>query len=193
MTNNLDSKITAGLERIAEVFKTLIWEEAKLHGLSPIQIQILIFIQQHSLDLANVSYLAKEFNLTKPTISDAVRVLLDKKMIQKNPSLLDKRAYSILLTKEGKEKVKQMQDFAQPLEKIISKLPTENKMQFFTTLTHLIHQLNRDKIITVQRMCFSCIHYDKSKTTTKHFCNLLQTSLLDEEIRLDCAEFREKI
>ena len=75
---DISSKIVAGMERVSEVFKILLWEKAKLVGLSPIQIQILIFIAFHKRELCNVSHLAKEFNVTKPTVSDAVRIL-DKK------------------------------------------------------------------------------------------------------------------
>lgn len=39
---DVSSKIVAGLERISEAFKVLLWEKAKALGLSPIQIQILI-------------------------------------------------------------------------------------------------------------------------------------------------------
>ena len=72
---NLDSKISAGIEKLSSVFRVLIWEQAKNLGLSPIQIQILIFLNYHSEHLATVSYLAKEFSLTKPTISDAIKIL----------------------------------------------------------------------------------------------------------------------
>ena len=70
---NTGNKIVAGLERLSHVFKTLLWEKAKQHGLSPIQIQLLIFIQYHSDEKNTVSYLAKEFSVTKPTVSDAIR------------------------------------------------------------------------------------------------------------------------
>ena len=55
---DFSSKIVAGLERVSEVFKILLWEKAKLVGLSPIQIQILIFIAFHKQNLCNVSHLA---------------------------------------------------------------------------------------------------------------------------------------
>lgn len=73
--NNTPSKIIAGLERISQAFKVLLWKKAKQLGVSPIQIQILIFITYHTVELCNVSDLAKEFNVTKPTISDAIKVL----------------------------------------------------------------------------------------------------------------------
>ena len=79
--NSITSKIVVGLERISEAFKGILWEHAKVIGLSPTQIQILIFIAYHKTKLCNVSHLAKEFNITKPTVSDAVRVLNNKKYI----------------------------------------------------------------------------------------------------------------
>ena len=75
----LNSKIVAGLERLSQAFRTLLWEKAKEFGLSPIQIQVLIFIHYHSKEKSTVSYLAQEFNLTKPTISDAIKALEQKK------------------------------------------------------------------------------------------------------------------
>ena len=44
---SVSNKIVVGLERISEVFRTLLWAEAKKSGVSPIQIQILIFIAYH--------------------------------------------------------------------------------------------------------------------------------------------------
>ena len=48
-----------------------------------LQIQLLIFIKHHSKNKATVSYLAKEFNLTKATISDTIKILKQKKYITK--------------------------------------------------------------------------------------------------------------
>ena len=80
---NLESKIVAGLERLSQVFRILLWEKAKENNLSPIQIQILNFVQHHSIEKNTVSYLAQEFNITKSTISDAVKVLEQKNLIKK--------------------------------------------------------------------------------------------------------------
>jgi hypothetical protein len=42
--SKIESKIVASLERISEAFRVLLWNESKENSLSPIQIQILIFI-----------------------------------------------------------------------------------------------------------------------------------------------------
>ncbi len=184
------SKIVAGLERISEVFKVLLWEKAKMVGLSPIQIQILIFIAFHKQELCNVSHLAKEFNVTKPTISDAVKVLDKKGMVSKNFSTSDSRSYLLQLTEMGKKLVTETNDFATSLKKQIDKFNESELESLFSTISQLIFKLNRSGILTVQRTCYGCTYYQKNNGID--YCNLLQKELKTTEIRLDCPEFEEK-
>ncbi|MFH6605076.1 MarR family winged helix-turn-helix transcriptional regulator [Maribacter algicola] len=172
------------------MFKVLLWEKAKLVGLSPIQIQILIFIAFHKQELCNVSHLAKEFNVTKPTISDAVKVLDKKGMVSKDFSNSDSRSYSLELTEMGKKLVTETNDFAKPLKKQIDKFDESELGSLFDTMSQLIYQLNRSGILTVQRTCYGCTFYQKNGRTD--YCNLLEKELKTTEIRLDCPEFEEK-
>jgi len=185
------SKIVAGLERISEVFKVLIWEQAKSVGLSPIQIQILIFVTYHKPDLCNVSHLAREFNVTRPTVSDAVRVLVNKKLIVKEHSSEDRRSYTIFLSGAAKEIVAKTGHFSFPLKKQIEQFDDSELEDLWGTLSKLIYQLNRSGILTVQRTCYGCIYYDSSHEGADH-CRLLKKNLYTEDIRLDCPEYEEK-
>ncbi len=187
---SITSKIVVGLERISEVFKVLLWEHAKVLGLSPIQIQILIFIAYHKSELCNVSHLAKEFNITKPTVSDAIRVLDKKKYIIKDYSLSDSRSYSILLSNSGKRIVSKTEDFANPIEEQLKNNEIADLENVFSTLSKVIYQLNRNGILTVQRTCFGCKFYDKFEN--RSHCNLLEKELFNSDIRLDCSEYEEK-
>lgn len=184
---NLDNKIVAGLERLSQVFRILLWEKAKEHSLSPIQIQLLIFIRHHSADKTTISYLAQEFNFTKPTISDAIKILEQKKLIQKITDKADTRSYTINLTTTGKKIVSETETFANPLTEIISKATDTDKIVLWENISNLIVKLNKLEVISVQRTCFNCKHYSiKNKT---HFCNLLDLKLLTQDIRIDCGEF----
>ncbi len=183
----LSSKIVVGLQRISEAFKVLLWEKAKEFGLSPIQIQILIFVSYHKQEFCNVSYLAKEFNITKPTVSDAVKVLEKKGMIQKDYSSPDSRSYSIFLSEEGKNIVSKTETFVNPIKKQLDSIGQSKLENIFTTLSSLIYQLNRQGILSVQRTCYACKFYEKHQT--QDYCNLLQKELLGQDIRLDCPEF----
>lgn len=185
--SNLDNKIVAGLERLSQVFRILLWEKAKEHSLSPIQIQLLIFIQHHSADKATVSYLAQEFNFTKPTISDAIKVLEQKSLIKKIADSNDTRSYTIHLTAKGIKIVLETENFANPITEIITKSNEGEKLTLWENISNLISLLNKQEIISVQRTCFNCRHYTiKNKNP---FCTLLNQKLLTKDIRIDCEEF----
>lgn len=187
---DLSSKIVAGLERISEAFKVLLWEKATELGVSPIQIQILIFIAYHKPALCNVSHLAKEFNVSKPTISDAIRVLNKKGIIEKDVSSADNRSYTIKLSDRGLDIVSQTENFAHPIKKTLNQIETANLNALYKTLSTLIYQLNRNGVLTVQRTCYGCKFYKKN--TNIHYCNLLEKELLDADIRVDCPEYENR-
>ncbi len=186
-----NSKIVIGLERISEVFRTLLWEHAKTVGLSPIQIQIIIFIAYHKEGLCTVSHLAKEFNVTKPTISDAVKTLEKKEMIFKSKTSTDNRSYYIGLTPKGQKNVSEAENFAEPIKKQLLSFNTKEQESLLKTINILIYQLNRSGILSVQRTCYACKFYKKNKNN--HYCNFIQTELKDADIRLDCADFEKRL
>ena len=188
---NLEAKILNGLERLSEALKALLWEKAKIYGISPIQIQILLFVANHKIEICNVSYMAKEFNVTKATISDAVRVLLKKEYLEKDFSPVDNRRYNLSLTHLGTELVSNLSAYATPFEEELSSFKKEELSTVYDTLTKLIFQLNQRDIIQDQRTCFNCKHYSGDKKNS-HYCNLLKSELKKQEIRLDCNEFEKE-
>jgi DNA-binding MarR family transcriptional regulator len=182
----VESKIVVALERISEAFRVLLWNESKENALSPIQIQILIFLLFHSDEMCKVSYLAQEFNMTKATISDSVKLLLQKELIQKFDDPEDTRSYMIGLTSKGKHTAEKSANFAFAIEKPLSTLSNEQKEIILSGLLKLILELHKAGIITIQRMCFTCINYQH--TNGQHYCKLLQAKLQNTELRIDCAE-----
>ena len=58
---------------------------------------------------------AREFNVTKATVSDAMRVLLAKGYLTKDHSPTDARRYNLLLTPAGRRLVEQVADYTAPL------------------------------------------------------------------------------
>lgn len=182
----IESRIVVALERISEAFRVLLWNESKENSLSPIQIQILIFIHFHTLEKCKVGYLADEFNMTKATISDSVRVLISKELVTKETDPIDTRSYSLLLTDKGKKIVKKASLFASSIEQPIEKLSIEQKKTMLNGLLKLIYDLNKSGVITIQRMCYTCSFYNAENGI--HYCNLLKTKLAESEIRVDCPE-----
>ena len=184
--NKIESKIVIALERVSQAFRVLLWEEGKKNSLSPIQIQIIIFLLFHSPEKCKISYLAKEFNMTKATISDSVKVLLQKNLVEKLENDIDTRSFALALTNEGKRIAKKSASFTSAIETPISKWKIEQKEGMLNGLLKLIYELNRANVITIQRMCFTCSNYKFENGT--HYCKLLQSKLANKEIKIDCNE-----
>ncbi|RVU91990.1 MarR family transcriptional regulator [Flavobacterium columnare] len=187
----VDGKIMAALDKLASIQRYLIWEQSKKKGLSPIQIQLLIFLKHHRSEQATVSYLAKEFHVTKPTISDAVKILFQKKLVVKKENATDARSYALKITEEGEIIVQETESFTRPLQNILRLEEPNKKEQVWELLSNLLFQLKKIDIISVNRMCFSCQFYTKKEEG--HYCNLMSKILESVEIRMDCPEHIEKI
>lgn len=185
--SNIDNKILVGLERLSQVFRILLWEKSKQFDLTPIQIQLLIFIRYHSEDKCTVSYLAKEFNLAKATVSDTVKTLIKKELLNKTNNTTDSRSFSLQLTQQGVKFVVDTENFPNPFLDIIKNKSSEDKIVLWSTISSTIYELNKLDIISVQRTCYNCDNFSKQKT--KSFCNLLNQELDISDIRIDCEEF----
>jgi DNA-binding MarR family transcriptional regulator len=183
---SLDAKVVVGLERVAEVFRVLLWQQSRATGLSPIQTQLLLFLAFHGPEKRKVSYLAQEFNLTKPTVSDAVKVLVEKGLLNRIDEPADSRSHSLSLTPAGQQVVEQTGNFASLLQEIIGQFSEERKTVLYQSLFALIGQLQQRGIITIQRMCQTCTYYNYNGTI--HFCGLLTIPLETNNLRLDCPE-----
>ncbi|WP_430906984.1 MarR family winged helix-turn-helix transcriptional regulator [Maribacter sp. 2-571] len=186
---NLPNKIVAGLEKVSEAFKVLLWDKGKELGLSPIQIQLLLFVAYHGPEFCTVSNLAKEFNVTKPTISDVVRVLLKKQLIQKDYSNSDSRSYVIFLTDSGEQMVEMTKDFANPIKKQLSR-DAKVLQPLFHVLSRLMYGLSKDGVLGELRICYGCRFYVEKKGSS--YCNLLERTLRTNDIRIDCKEYESQ-
>ncbi|MFD1143645.1 MarR family winged helix-turn-helix transcriptional regulator [Larkinella insperata] len=184
--SSVDAKIVAGLERVGEVFRVLLWQQSRETGLSPIQIQVLLFLAFHDPVKCKIGYLAAEFNLTKPTISDAVKILVQKELVERIVDSTDSRSHSLRLTPSGQRIVDQTGNFANVLSQLVGQLEDAHKTALYTSLFSLIHGLHQRGLITVQRMCKTCLHYQFDGQI--HYCGLLKIPLEAVLLRLDCPE-----
>lgn len=187
---DITAKIASGLERISEAFRVLLWQEAKTYGLSPIQVQILIFVHTHRAQMATVSSLASEFNMTKATISDSVKTLLKKELVEAVQDKSDSRSFSLELTDFGKQIAQSSSRFMSDIETSLDAFPKSQQEMMYTTLLKLIESLNSKGVISMQRMCLNCRFF--SQKPDSNYCNLLESPLADADLRVDCNEFSAK-
>lgn len=192
--NNIGSKIVAAFERVAQAFRVLLWQESLEYALTPIQVQVLIFLLYHDSEKRKITYLAGEFNMTKATISDAIKTLLQKKLVTKDYEPHDTRSFIINLTKEGKEIARKTSLFTKKLLEPIENLHNDDQENLLLSLMDIIRHLNKADVITIQRMCNTCIHYQPPNSNKKKpFCNLLNQELQETDHRIDCPDYEMKI
>lgn len=190
---SIESKIVASLERIAQSFRVLLWRESKEFSLSPIQVQVLIFLLHHSDEKRKVSYLAGEFNMTKATISETIKTLEQKNLITKEYEPYDTRSYIINLTETGRKIADETSFFTKEIKTPIDKLHQDDKENLLLSLLNIIRHLNKSEVITIQRMCMSCSYYQSSVDEQKSFCRLLNQELHVKDLRIDCPEHEMKV
>lgn len=188
--SNLDAKLIYALERVSQIYRILLWKIQVETGLSPIQSQILIYMLFHDDKLLSISAFAIEFSVTKATISDAFKTLEKKGLVAKEKDIVDKRKQVLKLRKEGIRLAEKVQNYTQPLDEILKEFPEGVKSTLFSTLRDMLRALNNKKLLAPLRMCTSCHHF--ALKDGKAYCNLLETPLRDEEIRLDCPEYENR-
>ncbi len=186
----MDQKIVAALERISQVVRTLAWKTGQLLGLNPIQAQILKFLLHHGQQNNQISSLAKEFTITKASMSDTISSLERKNLVRKMYAAGAVRNFRVELTSEGEQTAEKVTLYAQNLFLSVRKLPIPDKHQLFSVLGNIIFDLHTSGVITVQRMCYTCKYYETQRE--QHYCKLLQKSLLTEQLQIDCSDHQYK-
>lgn len=157
---NTDANIIMALERVSEAFNVMMWEHNKQHGLSFVQLKIINFLMFNSREEdRNVSFIAKEFNISKASLSESIKNLEKKELLFKSKSINDSRKEFLNLTYKGKEIASNIFGFTDHLKEIVSKIQHDKKEIFFESLMYILHSLLTKNIISIQVMCSNCKFY----------------------------------
>ncbi len=182
------AKIIASIERLSTVFRTALQERASELGLSPLQIQIILFVAYHERESCSVSAMAQEFAIKKPTVSDAVRVLLEKKLLLKKQDTADARAFAVQLSAKGKKFLGELSGLTSFFLESMESMDEEEVASVWSGMVILMKHLQASNMIPV-RMCYSCRHFgEDNENGSPYYCHLMDSPLTMNDIRIDCAE-----
>ncbi|RYZ46106.1 MAG: MarR family transcriptional regulator [Sphingobacteriales bacterium] len=140
-TQDLTGQIVSGLEQISRGIDRLLWEQALEHELSPLQIRILLYVQQQQAP-TGVSLIAKEFRLSKATVSVALRPLEQKKLLLKRKSETDSRNLHIELTDWGSQIAHVAGFYLEPIRRIIAHIPVTEKELMLKNISGILSRLS---------------------------------------------------
>lgn len=182
---DLDARLLLSLQRLSDMLKAMQWEQARLLGITPLQLQILLFVGHHTTAITKVAYIATELQLSRPTISDATATLVAKGLMEIEEDRRDRRSYSLLVTDTGRVLLKQAERYTTNLDLLLQRKSEGEKTQLYQSLYTLISGLSENEKGGMQRTCFNCEYYDGNKKR-QHSCQLLKRELPSSELQIDC-------
>ncbi len=189
---DVDAKVVAALERLGQVFRSLLRERAQEYGLSPIGAQFLVYLLHHDVELRRVSQLAREFRLTQATVSDAVASLEAKGLVGRELWPEDGRVMTLRLSTRGELVATELSSWADTIKEHLDLYSSEEKVVVMRFLMRLIGSLQASGVITVARMCVTCRFFQRDAhrgTGSPHHCRLLDVPLGGPDLRIDCQEY----
>ncbi|WP_330277080.1 MarR family winged helix-turn-helix transcriptional regulator [Lentzea sp. NBC_00516] len=189
-TAGLDRRLADALERLGHGMRSLAQRTAREHGLSPLQQQAVLALARHPQTRREVAALAAEFDVTTPTMSDAVAALERKELVTRSPGA-DGRRRSLTLTDAGQEVARGLSSWDDPLTDALAGIPEADRATTLHTLLRVIADLQRAGVVSVTRMCTTCRFFGRDEhpdPAVPHHCHLLRTPLPLAGLRTDCPE-----
>ncbi len=192
--SKIDTTIVSVLEKLSQVQRTLMWEVGKREKRSPMQIQFLQYIQRHPAKLCTVSQIARDFDLTKATVSDAVSTLESKNLVHKSTGEMDKRSFTLVLTADGKKTTKRIARWSDVLQKQIGKFSEDEKQNVLLFLMELVKSLFDEGVINVPRLCILCSNFKRDadpESDRPHYCSITGKYVSESDLTAGCSTFKE--
>ncbi len=187
-TEPLTARIAAGLQKIGLAMKHQAWLQANEEGLSPTQGQILAtLVGQGALTGKELS---ERLGVTLPTISDAVRALVDKKLVTRSPDPRHPRASLLTPTSKGRASGARARSWPEFMADAIADLSPAEQSAFFAGVVKMIRALQEQGLVPLSGMCVTCTHFRPNVRAgaKPHHCALVDAPLRDDDLRLDCPE-----
>jgi DNA-binding MarR family transcriptional regulator len=185
-----EEQLLVGLSRLGQALRLGAWDNAGSARLSPLQADILRHLagnppSRRQGDL--VTALAS----TAPTISDAVRTLAAKGLLERARDLADIRAVNLSLTAAGRAEVARLAVIPAPLRAALDALAPEDLAGMLRGTAAMIRVLQQHRAIPVSRACATCRFYrpaDPPRHELPHHCLFVGADFADLQLRLDCPE-----
>ncbi|GLY50457.1 MarR family winged helix-turn-helix transcriptional regulator [Lentzea sp. NBRC 102530] len=189
-TAGLDRRLADALERLGHGMRSLAQRTAREHGLSPLQQQAVLALARHPRERREVAVLAAEFDVTTPTMSDAVTALERKELVTRSPGT-DGRRRALTLTATGEEVAHGLSSWDDPLTAALAAVPEADRATTLHTLLRAIEGLQRAGVVNLTRTCTTCRFFGRDEhddPDVPHQCHLLRMPLPLTDLRTDCPE-----
>ena len=189
---DLPGKIVSALDRLARGQRRHRQAVASEHGLTPLQLELVMTLAAGPPPDPRVGLLARELNVTQPTVTDALLALERKRLLTRHSEASDRRLTTVALTAAGVRLVDALSGADQRLHDELAALDRSAQETTLEVLLTLIGHLVDTGIVDVARTCFTC-RYHEQVEGRGHHCTLLDVDLPPAELRVNCPDHAPRI
>ncbi len=183
---NIATKIIFLLEKICQAYRNYLWQIAYKEDLTPTQIEILQTVV--SCPQSNVSHIAKELGVSKPTASEAIKALIEKGFLHAQNDPSDKRKKILTLTKKGRALTKRTEKLNALFLNCLEKLPPSQNKNLYKALLLTVKILYEEGMFKLIRFCPFCAN---RKSSPQPICIITNKPVSPENFRPNCPHFKE--
>lgn len=188
--NNRAARVSMALFRISQAIKKITQEDSDEVGLSPVQIQSLLFIFHTRPDMASVGHLASAIGTSHVTAVKIINGLMSKGLVTKMKYPGDKRITILQLTDSGLGVVLSLDSWGERLQDALLGISEETMEHLEIGLGGIIHALRSEGYLVVAEPCMGCMHFrpNTGSEAEPHYCNMIHKFLTHEQTLKECPE-----
>ncbi|MEU8819892.1 MarR family winged helix-turn-helix transcriptional regulator [Actinoplanes sp. NPDC048796] len=185
------SQLLIGLARLGQAVRMEAWRNAGPHNLSPLQADIVTLLLNKPGPIRQgeiVTALAS----TPPTVSDAVKVLRKKELLEAARDPGDARATLLGLSPLGRTEADRLRSQSETLTGALKALSHDDFAAMLRGITTLMRELQDRQAIPVSQMCLTCRFFvpraHPDQPDRPHHCNYVDAPFGDAELRVTCPD-----
>ncbi len=182
-----------GITRLGQALRISSYRNPGPHRLSPLQADIIVLLARNQRP-RRLGDLVALLASTPPTISDAVKTLTTKALVERQRDVSDARAVSLTLTQAGAAEAERLARLPAEFGEAMSTLGPEDLAAMLRGVSGMIRSLQDQRAVPVTRMCLTCSHFRPGVhpgSDKPHHCAFVDNAFGDAELRLECPDHLE--
>jgi DNA-binding MarR family transcriptional regulator len=189
--NNVAGHATVTLYRISQAIALLLRDKGQRHGLSPTQVQALLFLAYARPNARTIGGLAERLGCTSATASGVADALERKGLVIREPWPQNRRTVMLRLTANGAAMAATVDNGLEELETVVRELSEAELAALLRAARHIEWGLAEHGWIKMYESCWKCHMFRPDEhpndPSRPHHCAFMDVPVQDADTYTECA------
>lgn len=181
------------LYRISQAIGHMLRRRGEQEGLSPAQIQALLFLRFVRPGARTIGGLAQRLAATYATTSGVTDALERKRLIERQRHPDDARSVMLELTEEGRRRADALEDVLDEIEEAVAALPEDEQQVLLRAAQAIVGRLQQAGHVQIYEMCWGCQFFRRDAHPDDprgpHHCAFVDAPLAEPNTYRECPDF----